>query len=198
MMKAGNSIFTLLFILLLTGIGGNLFGQEEAQLRLIKCARLETGFLYGGQIGQKINTWNPGGNFQYSYCIKTNKNIGAGLGGGIQLFDQEGFIPFYIDVLGFINRKKNSPFISGQGGYAFGWSKEFKEFLDVSFNPGFFIGAGIGLTITIANAFAGYASLAYRQQMASVSYLTESNKRTSRKINYGIFGLNVGIMLEQQ
>jgi hypothetical protein len=198
MMKAGDSIFTFLLILFFTGIGENLYGQQDDQLRLIKCARLETGFLYGGQTGHKINRWTPGGNFQYSYCIKTNRNIGAGLGGGIQLFDQEGFIPFYLDVLGFLNRGKNAPFISGQGGYAFGWSKEFKEFLDVSFNPGFFIGAGIGLKISIVDAFAGYVSLAYRQQMASVSYLTESNNRISRKLNYGILGLNVGIMLEQQ
>jgi hypothetical protein len=195
-MKAGNFRLLILFLFCFES-SNSLFGQNENRLNLEKCARLETGFIYGGLVSQGNFNLNPGCNFQYSYCIKTGERLGAGAGGGIQFFHERGFIPFYFDVVVLLKANKNSPFLTCQAGYAFGWSKEFKSLQEAAFKGGLYLGAGAGIKYNLNNSFSGYISLSYRHQMASVSYTDESNNKQTDKLNYSMFGLNIGIMLEQ-
>jgi hypothetical protein len=197
-MKAGHTYLWFFFLSCLSS-SSYLYAQEDpGRFDPVKCARLESGFVLGGAVSIHNFTLHPGCNFQYSYCLKTGEKFGAGAGGGIQFFHQQGFIPFYFDIVSFLSSNKNSAFIACQAGYAFGWSKEFKDRQEAMFKGGLYLGAGVGYKFNFYESFSGYISLSYRHQMASVSYIAESNEEQTDRLNYGMLGLNIGVMLEQR
>jgi hypothetical protein len=196
-MKEERIIFSMVLLFCLICFS-SLSGQDIEKFRPEKCARLESGFMSGGAINHGHLENHPGCNFQYSYCIKTGQRFGAGAGGGIEFFHEQGFIPFYLDAVCFIGSKNTIPVITCQGGYAFGWSKQFTILPEAEFKGGFYAGIGTGIKFRIKDSFSGYLSLSYRHQMASVSYLTSSDTRQVDKLSYGMMGINMGVMLEQR
>jgi len=170
---------------------------EIRKLEIEKCARLESGFVLGSRMVKSEDTFFPGGSLQYSYCLKSNRYLGFGLGAGVHLFKEAGFIPFYLDLIGMINKSRNSPFVNFQTGYAFGWSKEFDSFQEPEFTGGYLIGLGFGKKIHIRDRFASYLSLSYRYQLATLRYNSEDMEDHSIILNYNMLVLSIGLMLEQ-
>jgi hypothetical protein len=194
-MKAG--IIQSIFIILLFFFGSNIFSQQKKQLELDKCARLEGGLIIGGQILNDNLIYNPGGSFQYSYCIKSGNNVGFGLGAGIQFFEEEAFIPFYFDFIGMLNKHQNAPFLEFQAGYAMAWSNKYKNVRDYAFTGGIYFSTGIGRKFKFNDTFSSYISLSYKHQFASLTYTAFTINEYYEKLNYDMLVLSIGIMLEQ-
>jgi hypothetical protein len=194
-MKAGivHSFFAVLILINYS----NAYAQVENRLEIDKCARLEGGLILAGQVSNDNLIYNPGGNFQYSYCIKSGGNAGFGLGAGVQFFDEEAFIPFYIDFIELFNKSKNSPFLTFQGGYALGWSNLYKNIQRYSYNGGFCFSCGIGRKFRFNDTFSSYISFSYKHQFATLSYQTNAVESYREILNYDMLTLSIGIMLEQ-
>lgn len=195
-MKAG--IVHIIIVLLLFICSSNTYAQGENQLELDKCARLEGGFIMGGQIFNDNMIYNPGGSFQYSYCIKSGDKAGFGLGAGVQFFEEEAFIPFYLDFVGLLSKSQNSPFLTFQTGYAFGWSDKYKNIQNYTFNGGIYFSAGIGRRFKFNDTFSSYISLSYKHQFASLIYNASAIEDYYEKLNYDMIVISIGIMLEQK
>ncbi len=194
-MKAG-----IIYIILLISpfiCSTHTLAQSSEGFELTKCARLEGGFIMGGQVFNDNLIYNPGANFQYSYSLKSGEKAGFGLGAGLLYFDEEAFIPFYFDFIGLFNKNQNTLFLTFQAGYSFGWSARYKNFEDYSFDGGIYFSAGLGRKFKFSERFSPYISLAYKHQFASLTYEANSIDNYYEKLNYDMVVLSIGIMLEQ-
>lgn len=170
--------------------------QDEKRMELEKCVRLEGGFIRGGNLSSDIHKYDPGVSFQYSYCLKVSDRAALGLGGGILFLDEQGFTPFYLDFIVGPKKKKSSPFINLQAGYAFSWDNESKRNTDYSSNgPSF--GIAIGHKFKPNNRFAPYLSLGYRHQILLDNSSEDFIDATVNGFNYSMVLLNIGVMLQQ-
>jgi hypothetical protein len=172
--------------------------DDGQKMEIEKCARLESGFIFGNRIVNSEELYIPGGSIQYSYCLKSGDYLGIGLGVGVNLFKSEGLIPFYLDIIGMMKKDRNSPFVNLQTGYSFGWSNKFEDLQSPEFKGGFFIGIGLGKKFHIRDRFASYISLSYRHQLASVRYELEDQEEQKENINYNLLVFSIGVMLEQK
>ncbi len=163
-----------------------------------KCARLEGGFVIGSRFEKPDYTLKPGGILQYSYCLKSGQYLGFGLGAGVHFFKDEGFIPFYLDMIGLLKRNRNSPFVDLQVGYALGWNNAYNDFHNPEFRGGFLMGIGVGKKIRIDDRFAYYLSVSYKHQLASIRYDGEMQQEHFERLHYHLFIVSIGLMLEQE
>ena len=163
-----------------------------------KCARLEAGFVNSYSSYINGNKFNPGGSVHYSYCLKPNSYFGLGVGGGVHLFKDEGFIPFYFDGICMLSKRRNASFIDLKAGYAFGWSNKYLDYQNSEFTGGIFLGAGIGKKIKLNGSFSSYISLSYRNQFSSLCYQDDTEAEQFDRFNYHMIVLNLGIILEQK
>jgi hypothetical protein len=195
-MKAGISykVFPLILFLFCSKI---ISGQENNKLPLEKCARLEAGFIMGALVLNDNLMYNPGGSFQYSYCLKSGDKAGFGLGAGVQFFEEETFVPFYFDFIGLFRKNPNTSFLTFQAGYALGWSSKYDNYQDYTFKGGIHIGAGLGHKFRFNDSFSFYAQLEYKHQFASLNYAANGTDYYE-KLNYDMLIISIGIMLEQK
>lgn len=163
-----------------------------------KCARLEAGFVTSYSSYIKGNKFNPGGGVHYSYCLKPSSFFGLGIGAGVHLFSDEGFIPFYFDGICMLSKKRKASFIDMKAGYAFGWSNKYVDYENSEFTGGLFLGTGIGKKIRLNGNFSSYLSLSYRNQFASLRYQDDAGAEQFDRFNYHIIVLNLGVILEQK
>ncbi len=162
-----------------------------------KCVRLEGSFIVGSKSISSNNTYLSGGGLQYSYCLKSGHYLGFGFGAGAHLFKDEGFIPFYLDIIGMINKKRYSPFLICQTGYAFGWSCEYDGYYNAEFNGGIYLGIELGKRFRLNDDFSSYFSLSYRRQFASIDYEIDTLEKCHDKLGYTFLTIGLGVILEQ-
>ncbi len=186
----------LLFFICVILFTNDVLAQDEKKFELRKSARLEAGFIFGKN-SKDGNNFFPGGNFQYSYCIKTGHHIGIGLGLGLQFFKNEAFIPFHIDFIGLLNNKDNAPFTVFQLGYSIGISSKYPDLQDHKFRGGIHFLGGFGKKCMINDKFSAYTALAYNYQYASLQYTDELGEKQKEKIHNNMILLSIGLMLEQ-
>jgi hypothetical protein len=151
----------------------------------------------GGQIFNDNLIYNPGGSFQYSYSLKSGSRSAFGLGVGVQFFEDEAFIPFYFDFLGFLSKSQNSPFLTFQTGYSAAWSNKYKNIRDYYFKGGIYYSAGFGRKFNFNDAFSSYIAISYKHQFASLTYSASAVDDYYEKLNYDMIVISIGIMLEQ-
>lgn len=163
-----------------------------------KCARLEAGFVTSYSSYINGNKFSPGGGVHYSYCLKPGSYFGFGIGAGVHLFSDEGFIPFYFDGICMLSKKGNASFIDMKAGYAFGWSNKYVDIQNFEFTGGLFLGTGIGKKIKLNENFSSYLSLSYRNQFASLRYNDSTEEEHFDRFNYHMIVLSLGIVLEQK
>ena len=165
---------------------------------LEKCARLEGGFIIGSRFEKPDYTIKPGVSLQYSYGLKSGQYLGFGFGAGVHFFKNEGFIPFYIDMISLFMRNPNSPFINLQAGYSLGWNNAYNDFHNPEFKGGLLMGIGAGKKIRLNERFASYLSVSYKHQLASITYEGEAQHKQSERLHYHLFIVSIGLMLEQE
>ena len=186
----------------LTGIFCFLFfnitnGQEETEIPINKCVRLEGGFVVTHQTGGSAGI-NLGGSANYSYCIRMGKHAGIGGGSAAIIFDRQVYLPLYLETVFIVNQKSHSPFVSLEGGYSLGWNNRYKDYLKYRSEGGIYYSAGIGWRFRIGDQFFFYSGISYRHQNSSFYYEQLSGATIHNTASYNLVVLNLGLMLEQR
>jgi hypothetical protein len=177
-------------------ISAGIRAQEGKELKLDKCARMEAGFIFSIN-STDTNRYSPGGQMQYSYCIKAHPRAGYGAGLGFNFFRDEIFIPFHIDFIGLLKEGKNGPFVTVQVGYSIGVSSRYINYQDQKFRGGMYFHGGFGNRFAVNDRFSAYVSLSYSHQSANLRYTTGSGHREKEKFNYNMVALSIGLMFEE-
>jgi hypothetical protein len=192
--------FKRLFLISATLIGiliAPSFSQEDKSFHIQKCARLESGLALHFLSAKDNNKIIPGVAFQYCYGIKSSKKLGFGVGGGFQYFEKESFVPFFIDVIYFINQNKYASFINLKAGYAMGWSGNYSDYFNSSFKGGPNIGISYGKKIIRFNQLSIYICAKYNHQFASIQYENDDHQKQHKSLHYNMFIVSLGFMLEE-
>lgn len=184
---------TAILFFILAGIAA---GQEETEIPIDKCVRLEGGFDITHEAGSS-NGINPGGSANYSYCIRLGKHGGIGAGSGAIVFDRQVYLPLYLETVLLANHDKCSPFITLEGGYSLGWSNRYKNYPKYRSDGGIYYSAGLGWRFRLDQQFFLYSGISYRRQNSSFYYEQMSGTTFHKSARYNILVINIGLMLEQ-
>jgi hypothetical protein len=185
-------IFTLFFVI----NENSSFSQDQKSFQIQKCARIESGFVLHFLSADEKNIV-PGIAFQYCYGIKSSKKVGLGIGGGFQYFENESFVPVFLDVVYFLNQRKYTSFINLETGYAMGWSKNYSDYHNSSYKGGFNMGICFGKKIAMFSQFSMYLSAKYNLQIAKLEYENDQYQAQNQTLYYNMFIFSLGFMLEE-
>ncbi len=172
--------------------------QPDDDFTLTKCARLETGYLFGNQFFKSQTPGDEGFQISYSYGIKAGNHLGLGVGSSFMLFPKETFIPLYVDVMIFARPQKNTTFFNLRSGYALAWSSNYQQYESYSYKGGFHAAFGIGRRFRLNNRFCFALQALYSMQTTSVKYSIGASESIHENMFHHMLSVNLGIMLEQQ
>jgi len=173
---------------------------EKSKTSLKKYHKLNTSYIVGGQLYNDNFLYNPGYGFSISNGVLINKNVSLGLGLGGQFFEDEKFLPIYLDLTAYKKSKKNkkhSSFINTQLGYSIAWNTALSSMETYDFDGGVFINAGVGRKTKINKELSLMFQASYRHQFAELSYKVSGVKDYSETLNYDMLVLTVGLILEK-
>jgi hypothetical protein len=173
-----------------------IYSQEEGRIHIPKCARIEPGFIFRRQISDSTDI-DLGGSISYSYCIKSAKRAGVGVGSSVEFFQDDAFIPLYLDGIYFLTKNSKGPFLHAQAGYAFGFLQETEPQTFSGMRGGFYAGGGLGCKVYSTGEMAFYLSATYHYQNASFYRTDHSSGEDHVHANYNLFVMSFGIILEQ-
>jgi hypothetical protein len=168
--------------------------SEDPDTAVKHFIRLDLAYIIGGQIYNDNFLYNPGFNVYGTYGLDIHDRMSVGLGTGLQQFRNEKFIPVFIDMTGWISKKKNTRLVSLQLGYSFGWSESLKNLTDSNLNGGVYIGAGFGRKFYLTEAFSVIASLSYRHQFAELEYEVFNLRDYRERINYDLLVIGISFL----
>ncbi len=128
-----------------------------------------------------------------------NKYLGAGLGLGINKYENYITMPIYLQLKGYLYEKKVSPFYYGDIGYGFAWNtnKYDNNFEIVNVNGGLYWQLGLGYQVNFHSSSMIF-TLGYISQNTSAEYIDSrpwmrnnndvdiSEKRILRRIAFSV------------
>jgi hypothetical protein len=188
--------YLLIFAIFCLTFDNSSFSQDETSYQLHKCARLEGGIGMHFLSANYNNNIVPGADFHYCYGIKSGKKLGLGVGGGFIYFENETFVPFFLNALYFLSQSKYASFINVEAGYAMGWSKKYIEYHNANFSGGEYLGIGFGKKIFTNKQMPVYIGIKYNHQFAEAQYETDLHKQQNKSLHYNMVFINIGLMLE--
>jgi hypothetical protein len=156
--------------------------------------RLDVAYIFGAQIYNDNFLYNPGFNVYGIYGTSVNERVNVGLGTGVQLFQNETFIPVFIDLTGFIDKKKNTRLLSLQCGYSFAWSNALRNLRNSRLNGGIYLNAGFARKFFIDENFSIIPSISYRHQFAQIEYEVFNLEQYCEKINYDMLVVGISFL----
>ena len=195
--------YTLILLTLALNISTIGLGQQDStnqKERMPKYHRLDASYIFGGQVYNDNFIYVPGYGFSISNGVLINKNISIGLGIGGQFYEDEKFLPIYLDLTAYRKAKKSkkhASFINTQIGYSIGWNAALSKLETYDFNGGAFINAGAGRKTKINDELSLLFQVSYRHQFAELSYKVSGIKDYSESLNYDMLVLTVGLLLEK-
>jgi len=156
--------------------------------------RLDIAYIIGGQVYNDNFLYNPGFNLYGTYGIYLNERVSTGLGTGVQLFRDEKFIPVFIELSGFISKKKNTRLLSFQFGYSFAWSESLRNLTNSRLNGGIYLNAGFGRKFYLNEVISIILNISYRHQFAEFQYEVFNLSNYRERINYDMLVIGTSFM----
>lgn len=171
--------------------------QDDINYNIKKCATLEGGLIIHFPDDDFNSVATTGASFQYCYGLKVAERVGIGLGTGFHYFENESYVPIYLNMVYFLNGNKKCSFVFFDGGYSLGWSDKIKEYLDSEFSGGLSFNVGFGKKIWLLEQFSVFLKAGYHYQNIQLKYENVLEQSFDRKFHFHMFVLTLGLMLEQ-
>ena len=159
--------------------------------------RFGVSYCIGGQVYNDNFIYKPGISVQYSYGLKLNEVVGVGLGLGFQSFQHEQFLPLYLEVMGYKKKKKNTPVLEMQFGYAPCWYSGSMNLKNYEYHGGVFFNAGVGSKFHVNGPFSVIFHISYRHQFARLEYEIFETDTYSELLNYDMIVLSLSLIKEK-
>jgi hypothetical protein len=169
--------------------------DEDSTYRHPKYARVETSYVFGGQVYNLKLMYDPGFAIQASYGLMLNGQVGLGLGTGYMQLMDERFLPVYAEVVGYLKDKPGTPVIRMQLGYSAGWYKGDMSMEGYEFHGGMCFDAGLGRKITINDKYAVIFQCSYRHQFAKMEYEVYGGREYKSAMNYDMLLFTLGFVI---
>ena len=197
-MKTNFTFIVLMAVSLILPMNNNVMAQDEDEFEIIKCVRFEAGIVYAKGFYHAPKN-DQGYRISYAYGIKPASRLGIGLGTDINLFENETIVPVYLNTLLFLREKKSTLYLDLKAGYSLVWTKtSFTDYETYNYKGGPSFTAGIGRRFAINEKFCFSLKAAYTSQFAKVDFNYPGERTTSEKLQYNLFSLSFGLMLEQK
>ncbi|MFW5852124.1 MAG: hypothetical protein ACOCWB_07870 [Bacteroidota bacterium] len=191
-------ITSIIFILVINLLHLRLYAQNTEQDTIKKRdihTSLTAGYIIGAQIYNDNFLYNPGQIYSLESYIPLSSDLNIGGGLSFLRMQNERFIPVYIDLISYRDKKKNSNFIHAKCGYAYGWNTSVAPMENYEFNGGVFLSLGTGKKININKACSLFIEWAYMHQFAQMSYTVYGSQNYSETINYDMFMISASVLL---
>ena len=147
--------------------------------------------------------------FSASFNRQVYKTISAGIGSGMEFYDQTTFIPLYANIEYRFRDTRFSPFVFLKTGYLFDtggtvttggyypemydlWPGPGYETMELTPHGGFMINPGIGMNILVSNNFGFYLGFGYRYHKIGF----DGDNDYSLTYNYNRLSIDIGIIFK--
>jgi hypothetical protein len=183
-----------IFIFLLFHLNTNAQEKDKSPEKKPFHTRLDLSYGFGGQIYNDNFIYNPGYSIHIINSIPLHKDFELGLGVGYTVFENENFIPIYLEALGFKKKKKNAPFVNFQLGYSIGWDTQTNTLENYEMNGGIYFSAGLGRRIELSNHYSVLFQWSLCHQFASINYTIFGEGKYKETVNYDMLKITFGII----
>lgn len=190
-------IIVSILILVCLSVNSGIVSAQKNEDALSAYQRVEGSYIIGAQVYNDNFLYNPGASLTFSYGASINKYASIGIGSGYQAFDDEKFIPLYMDVIGLKKGKKNIPYLNMQVGYSIGWADSYNGIESYDYQGGIYVNAGIGRKILLNDKISLLIQCAYRHQSARMELKTSDANNYNQNLNYDMIVFTLGIMAVQ-
>lgn len=184
--------YVLLLVLTMVSLQAQDEVTEEKKDKPKYYYRLDASYIFGGQVYNDNFTYNPAIGGQFSIGRLLNKHVALGTGVGLQYFDDERFVPIFLEATGFKKSKSNSGYIKMQVGYSYAFANSSAYMDDYELNGGAFFDAGIGKKFELKNDYHLHFQVSYRHQFAELEYDIFNDKDFTTALNYDMLVLSLG------
>ena len=187
-------VFSIILLICSVQLWAN---NEQPKLLKGTYQRIDASYVFGAQLYNDNFLYNPGYSFQLTHGFKVHDDVNLGLGTGYLSLENERFIPFHFEVLGYKKKKKNAPFVKFQLGYSIGWNQATTSMDGYKMRGGVYFNAGLGRRIELNDKFSVLFHWSYVHQSASMEYEVFGGYEYEEELNYDMILLSVGILIHQ-
>ncbi len=160
-----------------------------------KYFKINSSYVFGGQIYNDDFLYNPGYTIQLSHGYNVSKGIFLGLGSGFINLKDHQFVPVFIEITGDKKKKSNTPFIKFQGGYSFAFDKSAIELKNYDLSGGIYVNMGLGHRIELNDSFSLLFECSYCHQASKMEYQLFNDNNYTQAMNYDYIMLSVGLII---
>jgi len=164
-------------------------GKEDKIYQTLACS-----YVVGAQVYNDNFLYNPGGAIQVSTGWKLKKDLYTGFGAGYIGLQDERFVPLFWEAYGFRSKKRNSPYIRFQSGYAPGWIEPAKHQQGYEVHGGLYFSAAAGRKIELSDRFALLFQVAYTHQNGELEYEVFGKEEHVSELNFDMIWFTVGLL----
>lgn len=130
---------------------------------------IEANYLVGGLINSDNFVFKSGIGGHFIADFKFSDKVYYGIGAGYEQLENDNFVPIFLDVKGFLKKKKASAYFTGQLGYSIAWNDDLYNYNSYSYKGGIMFSPGIGYKIPVKD-HTFLINVSYRQQFARIEY----------------------------
>lgn len=168
------------------------FAQGSDSLPIQFTPELRSGVLMGLEISDGRGIYKSGGYAHLAGDFRITNKVHYRFGAGLEKLRDETFIPIMIGFAGMLQKDNNTPYISIDAGYAFGFNDKVKSFRNYQYNGGLFFSPGINYKLSVRNKFSVVMNATLKHQFASVEYMI-GNTHYTEDLNFNFMMLGAGI-----
>lgn len=151
-------------------------------------------YIAGAQVYNDNFLYNPGGALQISSGWRLKKDLYTGFGAGYTSLQEESFVPLFWEAYGFRSKKRNSPYIKFQAGYAPGWIERDEHQQGYEMRGGLYFSAAAGRKIKLNDKFGLLFQIAYTHQDGELEYEVFGSGTHVSELNFDMLWFSVGMI----
>lgn len=188
------SLVLMLLLVFVFGVGKA--QKNEPRTVTVDYTSIHAFYVAGGQFYNNTLLFSPGFGAKASLGKKVHDDIDVGIGSGFIALNKERFFPAFAEIVSYKNNKSNVPYLKFQVGYGFAQYSDNSLYEDYRLDGGICFNATLGRRIRVSDGFLVLFDFSYGHQTATLSYTALGEKPYKDKLDYEMFMLSLGIVIE--